>query len=457
MSGENMNEKQDFTTGNISVKLVKFMIPILGALVLQAMYGAVDMLIVGQFGSEAGVSAVSTGSSIVNIVVFTIAGLSMGVTVLISRYLGEGKAKSIGKVLGGVIAVFVVLSVILTVFLLVAADGLAILMQAPKEARELTALYVRICGGGILFIIAYNVISSIFRGLGDSKNPLIFVAIACAVNIVGDLLFVAVFKWDVAGAAIATVLAQVVSVVLSILIIKKQKLPIEFTLKDIGFNSEVKKFVMIGIPIALQELLTNASFLALCAFINRLGLEESSGYGISQKVVSFILLIPSSIMQSMSSVVAQNVGANDEKRAKKAMYSGMLIGAGIGVVITIATLLFGEPLSAIFTKNTVFMEKSAEYLIGFSIEPIVTSILFSYMGYFSGHGKTVFVMAQGLAQTFLVRLPVSYIMSIRPDANLTEIGIAAPAATIFGIVLCTIYFVIMNRSLSCKVAKNVVK
>lgn len=435
-----MNNNQNFTEGSIIKKLLMFMIPILGALILQAMYGAVDLLIVGWFGTNAGISAVSTGSNIVNLVVFTISGLTMGITVLISRYIGEGKENEISKVLGGVIAFFFVLSIFIAIAMLIFAPQLAFLMQAPTEALDLTILYVRICGGGILFIIAYNVISAIFRGLGDSSSPLMFVAIACVVNIVGDYVFVAILHMNVIGAALATIIAQAVSVILSLFIIRNKELPFTFTLKDISLNSEVAKFIQLGAPIALQEALTNLSFLALCAFVNSLGLDASSGYGVAQKITSFVLLVPSSLMQSMSSFVAQNVGAKKEKRALHAMIIGMTIGACIGLFIFVFTIFKGDLLASIFTSSEAVIQRAYEYLKGFALESIVTSFLFSYMGYFNGHGKTMFVMVQGLAQSFIIRLPMSYIMSIQPNASLTNIGLAAPTATIFGIILCTIYF-----------------
>ena len=193
-------------------------------------------------------------------------------------------------------------------------------------------------------------------------------------------------------------------------------------------------------PIALQEALTNLSFLALCAFVNSLGLDASSGYGVAQKITSFVLLVPSSLMQSMSSFVAQNVGAKKEKRALHAMIIGMTIGACIGLFIFVFTIFKGDLLASIFTSNEAVIQRAYEYLKGFALESIVTSFLFSYMGYFNGHGKTMFVMVQGLAQSFIIRLPMSYIMSIQPNASLTNIGLAAPTATIFGIILCTIYF-----------------
>ena len=213
-------ERSDFTQGSILKKLSFFMLPVLGALILQAAYGAVDLLVVGQFGSTAGLSAVSTGSQILNLVTFVVTQLAMGVTVLIARYLGEKRPEQIGAILGGAAVVFTILSVGIFILLVGFARPISVLMQAPEEAIDLTASYVRICGGGIFFIVAYNLLSAIFRGLGDSRSPLIFVLVACIVNIAGDLLLVAVFGMDAAGAAIATVAAQAVSVVFALVMLK---------------------------------------------------------------------------------------------------------------------------------------------------------------------------------------------------------------------------------------------
>ena len=445
MSADRIENKNDFTQGSIVSKLLKFMIPILGALILQAMYGAVDILVVGRFGTTAGISGVSTGSSIVNLITFTITGLTMGVTVVMGQYIGEKKPEKVGQVVGGAICLFLVLSFIIAIAMLIFARPLALLMQAPEEALDLTVLYVRICGGGIFFIIAYNVISSVFRGIGDSNMPLVFVGIACVVNIVGDLLFIAVFKWNVAGAALATVMAQAVSVILSIIIIRKRELPFEMKKEYIRFNPEIRRFVRVGIPIAFQEVMTQFSFLALCAFINRLGLDASSGYGIANKIVNFIMLVPGALMQSMASFVAQNVGAGQEVRARKSMVTGMFIGGSIGIFIAILSFLRGDLLATIFSNDEAVIACAADYLKGFAPEAVVTAILFSFIGYYNGHSKTLFVMLQGIAQTFIVRLPMSYFMSIQPDASLTMIGLAAPCATIFGIVINLIYFIVLNR------------
>ena len=204
------------------------MLPVLGALILQVAYGAVDLLVVGRFGSTAGLSAVSTGSQILNLVTFVVTQLAMGVTVLIARYLGEKRPEQISAVLGGAAVVFSILSVGIFILLVGFAQPISVLMQAPEETVDLTVSYVRICGG-IFFIVGYNLLSAIFRGLGDSRSPLLFVLVACLVNIAGDLILVAGFGMDAAGAAIATVLAQAVSVVFAVALLIKKKLPFAIT------------------------------------------------------------------------------------------------------------------------------------------------------------------------------------------------------------------------------------
>lgn len=386
------SDKNNFTEGSILKKLSLFMLPVLGALILQAAYGAVDLLVVGRFGSTAGLSAVSTGSQLMNLVTFMVTQLAMGATVLIARYLGEKKPERIGAVLGGATVVFAILAAVLFVLLVFFAHPIAVLMQAPSEALGLTTRYVRICGMGIFFIVAYNMLAAIFRGLGDSKSPLLFVLVACLINIAGDLLFVAGFKMDAAGAAIATVMAQAVSVVLAIVILLKKDLPFTLKKSDFRLNPQCRKFLQVGLPLALQEVLTQASFLALCAFVNRLGLTASSGYGVASKIVSFAMLIPSALMQSMASFVAQNVGASKPKRAKQAMFTGMGIGLVFGCAMFALVMLKGDVLAGIFSTDAEVVQKGFEYLKGFAPETILTAILFSMLGYFNGNNKTVFVM-----------------------------------------------------------------
>lgn len=440
------NDKADFTQGNILEKLVAFMMPILGALILQAAYGAVDLLVVGRFGSTSGLSAVSTGSQVLNLVTFVVIQFAMGITVLIARYLGEKRPERIGAVIGGGAVVFTMMSVALFIAMVGFARPISVLMQAPAEAVDLTASYVRICGAGIFFIVAYNLLSAIFRGLGDSKSPLLFVLVACIVNIIGDLVLVAGLHMDAAGAAIATVTAQALSVVFAIMLLLKKDLPFAITKKDFRLNPQCRKFLKIGLPLALQEFLTQISFLALCAFVNRLGLEASSGYGVACKIVNFAMLVPSSLMQSMASFVSQNIGAGKKKRAKQSMFTGIGVGLAVGCVVFVLVLFKGDVLCSVFSTDAAVIQNGFAYLKGFAPETLVTAILFSMVGYFNGNNKTVWVMTQGLLQTLLVRLPLAYFMSIQPNASLTKIGLAAPVATTVGIVLNVGFFIYLNRA-----------
>ena len=438
-------DKRDFTQGNILKKLVFFMLPRLGALVLQAAYGAVDLLVVGRFGSTSGLSAVSTGSQVLNLVTFVVTQLAMGITVLIARYLGEKRQEQIGMVLGGAAVVFALISAGLFIVMVGLARPISVLMQAPEEAVNLTASYVRICGSGIFFIVAYNLLAAVFRGMGDSKSPLLFVLVACVVNIIGDLVLVAGLHLDAAGAAFATVFAQAVSVVFAVVILLKKDMPFNIRKQDFRLNAQCRRFLAIGIPLALQEFLTQLSFLALCAFVNRLGLEASSGYGVACKIVNFAMLIPSALMQSMASFVAQNVGAGKFRRAKQVMFTGIGVGLVFGCLVFVLVLLKGDVRAGFFSSDEAVIQKGFAYLKGFAPETIATAILFSMVGYFNGNNKTVWVMAQGLIQTLLVRLPFAYVMSIQPNASLTKIGLAAPISTMVGIVLNVGFYVYLNH------------
>ena len=224
------------------------------------------------------------------------------------------------------------------------------------------------------------------------------------------------------------------------MLLKKRGLPFKITKRDFRITPQCRRALKIGLPLALQECLTQGSFLALCAFVNRLGLLASSGYGVANKIVNFAMLVPSALMQSMASFVSQNVGAGNEQRARKSMFTGMGVGMVIGVIVFALVMFKGDVLTSLFTTDPDVIQNGFDYLKGFAAETILTAVLFSMIGYFNGHNNTVWVMAQGLIQTLIVRLPMSYIMSIQPNASLTSIGLAAPTATLFGIVLNVIYY-----------------
>ena len=379
-----MERNTTFTEGKILQPLILFAMPVLFALFLQAMYGAVDLLVVGKFASSADVSAVSTGSQIMMILTNLISCFAMGTTVLLGQLIGCGKKEEGGKAVGTAMVMFAGIALVMTVLLVCFAPQISSIMHAPKEAFDKTAAYVRICGCGMIVIVAYNLIGCIFRGIGDSKMPLFTVAIACVCNIAGDLVLCAGFHMGTTGAACATVFAQVVSVVVSFGFIRKKQLPFVFKKENVRIHKDLlKKMAGLGAPIALQDLLVSISFLIILAIVNSMGVTASAGVGVAEKVCAFIMLISSAFMQSMSAFVAQNYGAGRMDRAKKALYNGI--------------------------------------------------------------GQTKFVMLQGIAGAFGVRVPVSYLMSIRPDTSLFKIGLATPMSSVVQLLLCLGFMVILNR------------
>ena len=379
-----MERNTTFTEGKILQPLILFAMPVLFALFLQAMYGAVDLLVVGKFASSADVSAVSTGSQIMMTLTNLISCFAMGTTVLLGQLIGCGKKEEGGKAVGTAMVMFAGIALVMTVLLVCFAPQISSIMHAPKEAFDKTAAYVRICGCGMIVIVAYNLIGCIFRGIGDSKMPLFTVAIACVCNIAGDLVLCAGFHMGTTGAACATVFAQVVSVVGSFGFIRKKQLPFVFKKENVRIHKDLlKKMAGLGAPIALQDLLVSISFLIILAIVNSMGVTASAGVGVAEKVCAFIMLISSAFMQSMSAFVAQNYGAGRMDRAKKALYNGI--------------------------------------------------------------GQTKFVMLQGIAGAFGVRVPVSYLMSIRPDTSLFKIGLATPMSSVVQLLLCLGFMVILNR------------
>ncbi len=433
-----MQKNSSFTQGKILAPLLRFALPVLGALVLQAMYGAVDLLVVGQFSTPAGVSAVSTGSQLMHTLTTAITGLSMGTTVLLGQSIGSGERARAGDIIGGAVCLFAALGAVLTAAVPLTAKWLCALMQAPAEAFDQTVGYVSICAGGSLFIVAYNVLGSVFRGMGDSRTPLLAVGIACVVNIAGDLLFVAVFHMAAAGAALATVLAQAVSVALCIAVIRRRGLPFSFGRRNIRPHREVlRRTVLLGAPIALQDILVSISFLVILSIVNGLGLIASAGLGVAEKLCAFIMLVPSAFSQSLSAFVAQNIGACRPDRARRAMLYGMLTSFALGCIMAWAAYFHGDALGALFAKDAEVIAAGWDYLRAYAIDTLLVSFLFCYIGYFNGCGNTTFVMFQGLAGAFGVRIPVSWLMSRIEPASLFRIGLATPCSTIVQIALCT--------------------
>lgn len=430
-------QEKSLVEGGILKSLFSFAFPVLLALFLQAMYGAADLIIVGKFAGTYEQSGVASGSQLFNMITMVITGFTMGVTVFVGNAIGAQKKEKAGQGIGTGIVLFALIAICISLFVIPCSDFLADSMHAPQESFVQTSTYIRICGIGTVFIVAYNVIGAIFRGIGDSKTPLFTVAIACIINIVGDIVLVAGFGLGAAGAALATVCAQAASVFVSIYFIRKKELPFLFSKKDIRLQKQhTKQILKIGIPIALQELLVQFSFLFIQVIVNQMGVIESAAVGVAEKVCVFLMLVASAYMQSISAFVAQNNGAGLYHRSQKALVYGIQTALLAGMIMGTFAFFGGSFLSGIFSNEKAVVIAAHEYLKAYAIDCIFTAILFCFIGYFNGCGETLFVMVQGIIGAFCIRIPVVYMMSQIEGATLFHIGLGTPASSVVQILLC---------------------
>lgn len=429
----------DFTKGKIMKSLILFAGPVLFAMFLQALYSAADLLIVGKFATKADVSGVAIGSQLMTTLTNMIVSFATGATIYLGQKIGEKKAHEGGIIIGNAILFFGLMGLLMSLSLPLLSGPLAHLLKAPAQSFTQTKHYIMICGGGAMMIVAYNVLGAIFRGIGDSTTPLITVAIAALINVFGDLLLVDYFHMGAAGAAIATVSSQTISVIISLVMIKGRTLPFTMSKQDIRFKRNVtKQIIIFGLPIALQDFLVSLSFLVLLAIVNTLGVTASAGVGVAEKVCAFLMLVPSAFMQSMSSFVEQNKGAGKVDRAIKGVKIAIGFSSLIGLVMFVFAFFHGDMLGSIFSSERSVIAACAQYLKAYGIDCLLTCFLFCLVGFFNGMGHTTFVMIQGLMSAFLIRIPVAYIMSMM-TGRLFFIGLAIPASTIVQIIICLLY------------------
>ena len=436
-----------FLNGKILPSLIIFAIPLMLSLFLQALYGAADLFVVGQFGSPESISAVATGSQVMVAVTAIVTGLTMGVTVLIGQAIGLNDNQKAGITVCGMIKLFTLVSLILTVILIIFAPFIVKIMSVPVAAKTQTANYIRICGSGMIFITLYNAISGIFRGIGNSKTPFLFIAIACIINIILDFIFVGFFNMDAAGAALATIIAQACSVLFSLLYLKKHKLPFKIKKSYFKNKGNVKNILIVGAPLALQDFLVSISFLIITSIINNLGLTESASIGIAEKLFVFLSIVPMSFLSTLATFVAQNIGNNNLKRANQALFIASALSFCFGTAVFLLTFFKGDFLASIFSKDTAIINATALYFKSCSFEYLIISLSFCMLGYFNGLKKTIFVMAQGLITAFFIRIPLSYYLSKLPNTSMLKIGLAVPLSAAVSLILCIIYFIVLKLKL----------
>lgn len=417
--------ERDLTSGSVWKNIVYFSLPYLLSYFLQTLYGLADLFIVGQFDGVASTTAVSIGSQVMHMLTVMIVGLAMGTTVNIGRAVGARDSQKASKVVGNTTVLFVGVSVVLAVVLLVLVQPIVRVMSTPAEAVEGTVRYLTICFIGIPFITAYNVIASIFRGLGDSKSPMYFIAVACVANIALDYLFIGALHMGPAGAALGTTLSQTISVAVSLLVILKKKTGIsvkraDFRLERVTMGQVLK----IGVPIAAQDGFIQVAFIIITIIANRRGLSVAAAVGIVEKIISFLFLVPSSMLSTVSALGAQNMGAGKYERADQILRYAMGIAVGFGLIVSLLIQIIAGPVVGLFTTDATVILLGAQYIRGYIWDCIFAGVHFSFSGYFCAYGKSEISFVHNLIAILCVRIPGVYLTSkIFPDTLLSLIHI----------------------------------
>ena len=438
--------EKNLTTGSVFQNIVFFSLPYLLSYFLQTLYGMADLFITGQFNATASITAVSIGSQVMHMLTVMIVGLAMGATVNIGQAVGAQKREQAAKTIGNTMILFMGLSVFLTVLLCLSVRPIVSLMSTPAEAVEGTVQYLTICFIGIPCITAYNIISSIFRGLGDSKSPMYFVAVACAVNIALDYLLIGGMQLGPMGAALGTTLSQTVSVIVSLCIILKQKTGIRLSRDCFKLQPEIMRPILkIGVPVALQDGFVQIAFILITVIANQRGLNDAAAVGIVEKIISFLFLVPSSMLSTVSALSAQNIGAGKHERASATLYYAVMMCACFGLAVAAVIQFAAAPVVGLFDKTPEVVTLGSQYLRGYVWDCVFAGIHFSFSGYFCAYGKSGISFLHNVLSILLVRIPGAYLMSkLFPD-TLLPMGCAAAAGSFLSVLVCVAAFCWLKR------------
>lgn len=438
--------KRDLTTGSVPGNLLYFSIPYLISCFLQTFYGLADLFVIGQFNAAASTTGVSVGSQLTHMLTLIVAGLAMGATVLIGNSVGAKNTRETSKVIGNSTILFIIFAVIATAVLIFLVDPILNLLSTPQEAMSEAHNYVTVCFAGIPFITAYNVISSIFRGLGDTKSPLIFVAIAGVFNVILDYILIGPFSMGAAGAAVATITAQAVSVIVSLIFLLKSSYGIRLSGADLKPDKLIlKKILAIGVPVACQDGLIQVAFLVITAIANSRGLEISAAVGIVEKVITFLFLVPSAMLASVSAICAQNSGAGRNDRSISTLRYALLFCVVYGTVVFIICELVPGPVVSCFTSEADVIAYGIQYLRGYAADVIIAGIHFCFAGFFCAYGKSLYSFIQNIVAVVFVRIPGAYLASLLFPETLFPMGLAVPLGSLLSAIIAVLLYRHMKK------------
>ena len=438
--------KRELTSGSVMKNLLFFSLPYLLSFFLQTLYGMADLLIIGQYGGVADTTAVSVGSQVMHMLTVMIVGLAMGATVNIGQAIGGRDNRRAALFTGNTVTLFMGLSSVLTLLLLILRSAIVFAVSTPADAAAGTVDYLTICFIGIPFITAYNIISAVFRGMGDSKSPMYFIAVACAANIALDYLFIGALGMGPAGAALGTVLSQAISVIISLIVIKQRSTGLALTKADIRPNKQIiGKILKIGIPVAMQDGFIQIAFMVITVIANRRGLNDAAAVGIVEKIIGFLFLVPSSMLSAVSALGAQNIGAQKPERARKTLLYAIFIAAGFGGTVAVIMQFLSSGAVSLFTDSAVVTRLGGEYLRGYAWDCLFAGIHFAFSGYFCACGKSGISFMHNMIAILLVRIPGAYFMSSMFPGTLYPMGLATAAGSLLSAIICAAAFIILIK------------
>ena len=442
-----MASEKDLTQGSIVSVLLNFVLPYIGANFLQALYGAMDLIITGKFCDKGVIAGTASGSQLMQTLIFFITGLTVSASVLIGRAFGAKQYDNIIKIINTMTVCFIAASFILSALVIGFDEILLKLLQTPEEAFSSAKDYIFICASGLVFIFGFNAIAAVLRGLGNSKAPMYFIIIACFANIILDLLLIGKYHLGAAGAAYATVISQALSVIIGIIYLRKGSFVFKFKFRNIKFDIKTaKELFKIGLPLSLQDTLTPLSFLFLFSLANSFGAAASAAYGSVVRLNAFMMLPAGSFAMALTSVTAQNLGAGRMDRAVKALKLSMLFSFLAGAVFFLWQQIYPESAIAIFSEDKEIIKAGTEYLRSFSFDYLLVPFVFCCNGFFSGCGRTVFAALNSIASAFLIRVPAAFILcTFISGASLFELGIAAPCASVLTIAASFSYLFYLSK------------
>lgn len=439
---------KNLTSGSVFRNIVYFSLPYLLSYFLQTLYGMADLFIIGQFNGVDSITAVSVGSQVMHMLTVMIVGLAMGSTVMIGQAIGAGQKRDASNTIGNTISLFMLVSVIATGLLLALVKPIVGAMSTPAEAVSGTVIYLTICFIGIPFITAYNIISSIFRGLGDSKSPMYFIAVACTLNILLDYLLIGVFRLGSAGAALGTTLSQTASVIIALIVIRKKRTGLTLQKNDFKPARRIMgKILKIGIPVAVQDGFIQIAFIVVTVIANRRGIHDAAAVGIVEKIIGVLFLVPSSMLSTVSALSAQNIGAGKHDRAALTLRYATFLAAGFGLITAIAIQFWAEPIIGIFTseKNAEVILLGSQYIRGYIWDCIFAGVHFSFSGYFCAYGRSGLSFLHNALSIVLVRIPGAYFASKFFADTLFPMGLAAAGGSLLSVIVCVIAYQYLKR------------